>query len=51
MTNEKKYHDLLDKLADAIRNGKDYRMIERIKDKIEKAENEMYYNMIKKRKD
>ena len=28
MTNEKKYHDLLDKLADALREGKNHSLTE-----------------------
>lgn len=41
MTSEKKYYELLDKLAEAIKNGK-HEKIERIKDKIEEVENQIY---------
>lgn len=48
MASEKKYHEMLDKLADAIQGGKSAYTIERIKDKIEKIENQMYYEKMKK---
>lgn len=49
MTSEEKYYELLDKLAEAIKNGKKSNAIERIKDKIEKIENEMYLKKIKEK--
>lgn len=48
MSNEKKYHDLLDKLAHAIKVGK-YDKIEQIKDKIEKIENQIYLDKLKEK--
>lgn len=42
MSNEKKYHDLLDKLAEAIKKGKRSDIIERIKEKIEDAEQKIH---------
>lgn len=50
MTNVKKYHDLLDKLTVAIEKG-NTNLIEQLKDKIEKTENQIYLDKIKKRKD
>lgn len=50
MTNEKKYHEMLDKLADAIQGGKSANTIERIKDKIETIENEIYIEKVKKQR-
>lgn len=49
MANEKKYHDLLDKLAEAIKGGKNADAIERIKDKIEKIENQIYFEKLKEK--
>ena len=46
MTNEKKYHEMLDKLADAIQGGKSANTIERIKDKIETIENQIYIEKV-----
>lgn len=47
MANEQKYYDLLDKLAEAIQKGKSADVIERIKDKIETIENEIYLKKMK----
>lgn len=47
---EKKYHDLLDKLADAIENGKKSNLIEKIKEQIEKAEKQIHKNFERKSK-
>jgi len=49
MAKENKYHELLDKLAKAIRNGKNSDVIDRIKEKIEKAENELYAQNIERK--
>lgn len=49
MSKEKKYYDLLDKLAAAIKSGKNSGVIERLKDKIEKTENEIYLQKIKEK--
>ena len=48
MTSEKKYHDLLDKLAETIKKG-DHAKIEKIKDKIEKIEHEIYLKKVKEK--
>lgn len=48
MTSEKKYHDLLDNLAETIRKG-DHKKIERIKEKIEQIENQMYLERVKEK--
>ena len=47
MTKEQKYHELLDKLADAIKDGKNADTIERIKEKIEKIEHQIYLKKVK----
>ena len=49
MSKEKKYYELLDKLAEAIQKGKSANMIEKIKDKIEKVEHEIYLQKIKEK--
>lgn len=46
-----KYYDLLDKLAEAIQKGKSADVIERIKDKIEDIEHEIYMQQMKGKKD
>lgn len=46
MTNEKKYHEMLDKLAEAIKKG-NHDKIERIKDKIEEIEHQIYLKKLK----
>lgn len=49
MTSEKKYYEMLDKLAEAIKNGKKADTIERIKDKIEKIEHQIYLKKVKEK--
>ena len=49
MTKEQKYHELLDKLAEAIQKGKSADMIERIKDKIETIEHQIYLKKVKEK--
>ena len=49
MTNEKKYYEMLDKLADAIKDGKSANVIEKIKDKIEKVEHQIYLKKLKEK--
>ena len=49
MTKEQKYHDLLDKLAEAIKDGKSSGMIERIKERIEKIEHQIYLKKVKEK--
>lgn len=48
MTKEKKYHELLDKLAEAIRKGK-HEKIEQIKDRIEQIEHQIYLDKLKEK--
>lgn len=48
---QEKYYELLDRLADAIQKGKSADFIERIKDKIERIENEIYMNKLKGKDD
>lgn len=48
---QEKYYEMLDKLADAIQKGKSADVIERIKDKIEDIEHEIYLNQLKGKKD
>lgn len=47
MTKEQKYHELLDKLADAIKDGKNADKIERIKERIEEIEHQIYLKKVK----
>lgn len=47
MAKEEKYYELLDKLAEAIKDGKSSNVIERIKDKIEKVEHQIYLKKMK----
>jgi len=47
MTKEQKYHELLDKLAEAIKNGKSSETIERIKERIEEIEYRIYLKKVK----
>lgn len=49
MSKELKYHELLDKLADAIQKGKSADLIERIKDKIEDIEHQIYLKNLKEK--
>lgn len=49
MTKEQKYHELLDKLAEAIENGKSSDRIERIKDRIEEIEYQIYLKKVKEK--
>lgn len=49
MSKESKYHELLDKLADAIEQGKKSDMIDQIKNRIETIENKLQ-KMNKERK-
>lgn len=48
MNKEAKYHELLDKLAEAIRKGK-HDKIERIKDRIEQIEHQIYLDKVKEK--
>lgn len=48
MPKEKKYHELLDKLAETIRKG-DHKKIEKIKDNIEKIEHQIYLEKLKEK--
>lgn len=47
MSKEQKYHDLLDKLAEAIKKGKNSEVIEKIKDRIEEIEYQIYLEQMK----
>lgn len=46
MSKEQKYHELLDKLAEAIKNGNTDK-IEKIKDRIEEIEYQIYLKQMK----
>lgn len=47
MSKEAKYYDLLDKLAEAIKDGKSADKIERIKQRIEEIEYQIYLKQMK----
>lgn len=49
MKKEQKYHELLDKLAEAIKKGKGSDVIERIKDRIEEIEHQIYLKKLKEK--
>lgn len=49
MTKEQKYYELLDKLAEAIKGGKSAVRIERIKERIEEIEHQIYLKKVKEK--
>jgi len=49
MSKEKKYYEMLDKLAEAIKQGKKADTIERIKDRIEQIEYQIYLKKVKEK--